>query len=248
MSLTRNLSSAVLIAGCAVLLSSCGGNETARSAAPASPAPAMATPSSSGASAGPVSPEASPSGAKMSTQASVTAGEGYASRAQGEQGQADGPAMAQPPKGSTSICIQNIWSAITPVISFDSPSASNNNGMTGSGPLAFGATFCVTGDGPKDKFDVGGQITGVPSKSYAFYGNHWIGQPYAFLRQESSGVYQPYCTDDGGFYVGESRTWDDGVVRYVIERRPDNGGKLFWLTIDRSQKPSADGKPALCTK
>ena len=244
MSLTRNLSSAVLMAGCALLLTSCAGNETARSAAPASsasPAPAGATPSSSGAAASPVSPEASATGSTMSSQSGGTAGEGYVSRAPGEQGQADGPAMAQPPKGSTSLCIQNIWSGITPSVQFTSQGTLV---VSDDGPLKFGATACATGSDTKS-FHLQGWVTlPEPYASYRFAADtpyfSSMYDPKAYLWQNT------ICINSDGYSVGDRRTWDDGLVRFVMVREPDFGGTVFRLTIDRSQKPSTDGKPAPC--
>ena len=156
---------------------------------------------------------------------------------------------AQPPSGSTSLCIQNIWSAVTPIVEFDQIDGSSKE-FTGQGPLEFGATFCSTG------YDVNvshvrGRITlPVPYASLHFTAdNPTLGKPYAALWQAAepgSKFPSARCIGPDGYSVGDRRTWDDGLLRYVIVREPDFGGKIFKMTIDRSAKPSADGKPARC--
>jgi hypothetical protein len=185
----------------------------------------------------------------MSTQASVTAGEGYASRAPGEQGQADGPAMAQPPKGSTSLCIQNIWSAVTPSVQFKSQGTLV---VSDDGPLKFGATACATGSDTSSYHLQGWVTLPEPYASYRFAADtpyfSSMYDPTARLWQNTQVNNKPQiCINGDGYSVGDRRVWDDGLLRFVMVREPDFGGTVFRLTIDRSQKPSADGKPALCS-
>lgn len=158
---------------------------------------------------------------------------------------------AQPPSGSTKLCIQNIFSAITPVVRYIQTSGSSKE-IYGEGPLAFGSTTCATGYDTNNAH-VRGEITlPEPYTSLTFSADTpgVIGyKPYGALWQRAdpgSNLPSARCIRPDGYSVGDRRTWDDGLLRYVMVREPDFEGNVFRLTIDRSQNPSADGKPARC--
>lgn len=159
--------------------------------------------------------------------------------------------LAQPPSGSTSLCIQNIWSAITPSVQF---SSQGTLVVSDDGPLRFGATACATGSDTKSAHLEGWVTLPEPYASYRFaadtpYLMSMFENPTARLwpNTQVAGIPFQICIKGDGYSVGDRRTWDDGLLRFVMVREPDFGGTVFRLTIDRSQKPSADGKPALCS-
>ncbi len=227
MSRERNLRNAALVAGCAVLLASCGGTETTRSAASAAPAGAAAT-LSSGEDVTLESPQAS----------AIDADESPASQAPEEQAQADGPALAS--QKATTICIENL-SSVTPVVSF-----LQYQEQAGEGPLKFRARACATGYGT-GAADVRGRIgLPAPNEPIKFYANNDLfGKPTGALNQEQD-ERVARCLSSVRYSVGDRRTWDDGVLLYAFEREPDGVGLVFRITIRDSAKPSADGKPAKC--
>ena len=212
MSRERNLGRVALIAGCVVLLASCGGNEVARSAASATPA--MATPSSSGAAASSLSPEASATVLGMSPELGI--------------------GLAR----STKVCVEN-RSSVTPDVTVP-----RKDQQSGEGLLKFGATACASG-----KFILKGNMDVVvkidvpaPNAPMEFGANNPdIGYPSAVLAQYGAGKCLSFS-----YAVGESHTWFDGLLMYVVEREPDAGGKVFRVTIENSKNPSVDGKPAKC--
>lgn len=156
---------------------------------------------------------------------------------------------AQPPSGSTSLCIQNIWSAVTPSVQFKSQGTLV---VSDDGPLKFGATACATGSDPSSDHLQGWVTLPEPYASYRFAADtpyfSSMYDPTARLWQNTQVNNKPQiCINGDGYSVGDRRVWDDGLLRFVMVREPDFGGTVFRLTIDRSQKPSADGKPALCS-
>jgi hypothetical protein len=58
--------------------------------------------------------------------------------------------------------------------------------------------------------------------------NPWAGSPSAY-------VYK--CMDDSGFDVGNSRSWDSGIVAFDIKREADSGWKQFRVNITDSANP-----------
>jgi hypothetical protein len=152
-----------------------------------------------------------------------------------EQAQTDGPALAS--RKATTMCIENLSSA-TPVVTFD-----QKDEQAGEGLLKYRARACATGlSGGKD---VRGRIgLQAPNTQMEFWAdNRSLGNPGGGLEQEGGA----FCFGSMTFSVGDRRTWDDGLLRYALEREPDGVGKVFRITIRDSAKPSADGKPAKCT-
>jgi hypothetical protein len=196
--------------------------------------------------AAPVSSDVGSAGAAPSSVAEPqgAAGEGYASRAPAEQAQTDGPAMTIPSK-STTMCVQNL-SSVTPVVTF-----TKYQEQLGEGPLKYRATACATGYGTSTG-DVRGQVAQpAPNDSLFFTAERphllWD-KPFGALWQETDAQNKPpaRCIGPVGYSVGDLRTWDDGLLQYVIAREPDVVGKMFRMTIRDSAKPSADGKPVKC--
>jgi hypothetical protein len=163
----------------------------------------------------------------------VTGG-GPTSRAEQGQTEGEGPAMAA--VMDTIMCIEN-FSSVTPRVTF-----TEYKKQTVQGPLSYGAKACATGWSFFGN-DVEGRIgMPAPNMQMQFYAtNPVVGSANAGLLQTNAG----YCFV--GSNVGESKTWDDGLLIYVLERKPDGLSKEFRLTIRDSVKPSTDGKPRICT-
>ena len=140
---------------------------------------------------------------------------------------------------ATSVCIENS-SSVTPVITFI-----DKDEQSGEGPLEFGAKACASGlDSEVDVYGrIGLPVPNAPLEFWAY--NAEIGPPGAGLNQEINQEIYGYCVAEL-FAVGESHIWDDGLVRYVLEREPDGARKNFLLTIRDSESPSTDGKPRPC--
>jgi hypothetical protein len=177
MSPERNLGRVALIAGCVVLLSSCGGNEVERSAA----------------------------------------------------------LFAK----DTKVCIQNL-SSVTPNVTFI-----YKDEQSGEGPLKFGATACASGsDSWTNRHDVEVEIdVPAPNVSMEFSAsNKTANYPFAILAQYGDRRCFRYSYSEG-----DSHRWSDGLLKYEVKLEPDDGVKLFRVTIqDEKMKPSVDGKPAKC--
>ena len=191
--------------------------------------------------AAPVSSEVGSASALPSSvaqsQEAVDAGGGPSSGAPEEQAQAEGPALAS--RKATTMCIENL-SSVTPVVTFV-----RYIEQAGEGALAFRARACATGFSSSDR-DVRGRI-GLPAHiaPMEFWAdNYSVSYPGGGLSQEGAAI----CLATGGYSVGERRMWDDGLLRYILERQPDGVGKVFRITIGDSARPSADGKPATCTR
>ena len=45
---------------------------------------------------------------------------------------------------------------------------------------------------------------------------------------------------------GTKAVWDDGVLRYTVQRLADGQWKEFTVTLSDSEQPSASGLPARC--
>lgn len=177
--------------------------------------------------------------ATAESQDAAGAGEGYASRAPGEQAQADGPALASL-KMATTVCVENL-SSITPLVTF-----TTYEEQLGEGPLKYRSSACATGSKVWVR-DVAGRIA-VPSphEPMVFWAkNPPIGSPDAGLLQERYGDHAD-CIRYVYYPIGDRRTWDDGLLMYTMEREPDGVGKVFRLTIRDSSNVPADGTPARC--
>jgi len=169
------------------------------------------------------------------SQGVVSSGEGYASRAPGEQAETAGPAMAI--RKSTFMCVRNL-SKTTPVVTF-----TTYEEQSGQGPLGYRARACATGYAGWTR-DVEGRIAlPAPNEPMKFWANNFpVGAPDAGLEQER----YDECINYIGYSVGDRRTWDDGLLMYTMEREPDGEKKMFELTIRDSEKRSADNTPAKC--
>jgi hypothetical protein len=160
-----------------------------------------------------------------------------AAEALGEQAQADDLALSY--RKDSTICIENL-SSITPVVIF-----TDKREQVGEGPLKYRERACATGS--KDGVvDVRGRIwLPEPNVQMEFWAdNPVIGAPKAGLNQVGSGK---CLTPRFSYDEGDYELWDDGLLRYRVERLPDGVGKVFRMTIRDSANPSADGKPSMCT-
>ncbi len=219
----------VLSAGLA--LSACGGDATSTPSASVSSMPTNRQ-------AAPVSSDVSSASAVPSSVAgsadSVDAG-GYSSPAPGEQAQTDGPAMGI--RKATTMCVENL-SSVTPVVTF-----TTYEEQAGQGPMKYRARACATGYSGWKRDIVGRLEVPTPNEQMMFWANNFpVGSPDAGLEQERYGE----CVNYVGYSVGDRRTWDDGILMYVMERESDGVNKVFRLTIRDSANGSADRKPAKC--
>lgn len=140
---------------------------------------------------------------------------------------------------ATTVCIENSSSVIPVITSRD------KDEQSGEGPLESGAKACASGLG--SEIDVYGRIElPAPNAQLEFWAfNSDIVPPLAGFNQDLEQEVYAYCVAEL-FTVGESHIWDDGLVRYVLEREPDDAHTNFMLTIRDSESPSADGKPRPC--
>jgi hypothetical protein len=103
---------------------------------------------------------------------------------------------------------------------------------------AEGTLFSSSPDFVAGKLVIPGQAL-----EFGFSGfNPLIGSPYAVLTQ-FSGPYPNYCTDVSGFDKGETRLWDNGVVRITITRQNDDQYKEFFIRLEPSQGQRVGNDP-----
>ena len=134
------------------------------------------------------------------------------------------------------LCINN-QSPVLLVVTFTKKDTS-----TGEGQVTPGAQVCAEGT-----FASGNSVEGtigmpppLSNKTFSSF-NPFIGWPEVELKEDRSA-----CLDLKGD-VGRVAIHDDGVLRYRIERLPDDSWKEHVITIERSQKPSPSGIPTKCS-
>ncbi len=135
----------------------------------------------------------------------------------------------------TRVCIEN------------QSSTSANVGFTkrdtgrGEGPLTAGSWACGEGT-----FFIGDDVEGTItlasplSEVEVTASNPWAGPPQTRIY-----INGRWCAG-GGMNVGEKSVWDDGVLRYTVQRIADGQWKEFTVTLADSEQPSVNGLPAKC--
>jgi len=140
----------------------------------------------------------------------------------------------------TRVCIENL-SSVNATVTFDSFDYSFD-WKSGQGVLTSGAKACASGSFFWEH-DVEGKIYPADSYPPMWFGakNPLDGYPTARLRSIEN---QKTCAVV--WVIGVPRIWDDGLLMFELERKPDGANKEFVITIRNSAKPSADGKPRPC--
>jgi hypothetical protein len=136
----------------------------------------------------------------------------------------------------TYLCIENL-SSVNATVTFDSFDL-----QSGQGVVTSGAKACASGS-LFWEHDVEGKIYPADSYPPMWFGakNPLAGFPTASLKSIEN---QRTCAV--ALAIGVPRIWDDGLLMYELERKPDGANKEFVITIRNSAKPSADGKPRPC--
>ena len=151
----------------------------------------------------------------------------------------------------TTICIENL-SSVTPVVIF-----TEKREQLGEGPLTYRARACATGPLGSGK-DVRGRLwLPAPNVQMDFWGDNgnWWGPVTVSLNQLQGGTsvddqeVKVRCLDQAnGLDVWGGDIWDDGLLRYVVQRQPDGVGVVVKITIQDSPQPLEGGKPFVCSR
>ena len=127
----------------------------------------------------------------------------------------------------------------------------------GEGPLTYRARACATGPLGSGK-DVRGRLwLSAPNVQMDFWGDNgnWWGPVTVSLNQLQGGTsvddqeVKVRCLDQAnGLDVWGGDIWDDGLLRYVVQRQPDGVGVVVKITIQDSPQPLEGGKPFVCSR
>ena len=135
----------------------------------------------------------------------------------------------------TRVCIENQSSRAASVVFTKRDSA------RGEGPLVAGYQACGEGTKSAGNNDVEGTITlSSPLSDVKVTANNpWFGRPESNLY-----INGRWCGN--AMIDGEKSVWDDGVLRYTVQRLADGQWKEFTVTLAESEQPSASVLPAQC--
>ncbi len=151
----------------------------------------------------------------------------------------------------TRICIENNFAdGVNVTYTTKDSDASRKDPFYYEGDLPKDTESCAEGNTFNATADVEGNLV-IPGQTlpFIFAGyNPPFGQPNAWLSQRRANGDVYSCTKYGGlagFGVGDTRAWDNGVVRISITRQNDDQWKEFFIRLESSQGQRVGDDP--CT-
>jgi len=141
----------------------------------------------------------------------------------------------------TRICIENNFAnGVNVTYTRKDSDASRKDPFYYEGDMPKDTETCAEGYSTRPYNDVEGNLV-IPGQALPFHfagTNFVMGEPIAWLSQRRANGDMYLCThmaNVDGFDLGETRLWDNGVVRMSITRQNDDQNKEFFIKIEPSQ-------------